>query len=73
MVRYLIARGADGRQANVYGCSPLYVAAIGGHVEILQLLYMMNVAPTRIFEELSIAATREAKKDKGSPSPTGSI
>ena len=37
MVRYLIARGADGRQANVYGCSPLYVAAIGGHVEILTI------------------------------------
>ena len=56
MVRYLIARGADGRQANVYGYFPLYVAAIGGHVEILQNCSLMNVAPTRIFEELSIAA-----------------
>ena len=38
MVRYVIARGADCRQADPDGCSPMYYAAIYGRLEIMKLL-----------------------------------
>ena len=38
MVRYLVARGADSRQANNVGYFPMYYAAAHGHVEIVRFL-----------------------------------
>ena len=38
MVRYLIARGANCRITTENGCFPLYYAAEGGHLEIIQFL-----------------------------------
>ena len=38
MVRYLIARGANCRTPTEHGCCPLYYAAEGGSLEIIQLL-----------------------------------
>ena len=39
MVRYLITRVADCRKADRDGCCPMYYAARGGHLEVMQLLF----------------------------------
>ena len=38
MCRYLLSRGADCRKTNTYGDFPLFVAAAGGHLEIVRFL-----------------------------------
>ena len=38
MCRYVLSRGADCRKTDEYGGSPLYYAAAGGHLEIVQFL-----------------------------------
>ena len=38
MVRYLISRGADGRQTDVHGLFPMFLAALVGCLEIMKLL-----------------------------------
>ena len=44
MVQYLILREADCRRTDRYGYFPMYVAAAGGHVEILTLLSQVGGA-----------------------------
>ena len=39
MCRYLLFRGADGRQTSSRGSSPMLFAALGGHLEIIQWLF----------------------------------
>lgn len=58
MCRYLIARGADCQKTDdTFGFSPLYVAAIWGHLEIMKLLFYHGGAQEDIGKGIRNAGT----------------